>query len=375
MPAAGPWTLDADRLDILIGALQRRGYQVVGPIRRQGGIVHDQITSAADLPRGWTDDQGPASYRLRRDERDLYFGFTAPVDSWKRFLFPPSLRLWQAQRTEKGVQVTDEREPPPKYAFLGVRACDLHAIAVQDRVFIEGPQQDRDYRERRQAALIVAVNCSQAAATCFCTSMGTGPRAGPGFDLALTELRDGSRHRFLVEAGSPRGEEVASELPLAGAVRDDLEASDQVTAEATAQVGRAMPAGIAAVLRESYEHPRWQDVGARCLSCTNCTIACPTCFCIAVEDTTDLTGDTAERARRWDSCFTPQHSYIHGGSVHQSTVSRYRQWMVHKLSAWHDQFGTSGCVGCGRCITWCPAAIDITEEAAVIAGTRPEASC
>jgi sulfhydrogenase subunit beta (sulfur reductase) len=262
--------------------------------------------------------------------------------------------------------VTEERQDTPRYAFLGVRACDLRAIAVQDRVFMEGPQKDRDYRSRREAALIVAVNCGQAAPTCFCTSMGSGPRAGAGYDLALTELRDGNRHSFLVETATPRGEELAAELPLSSATSLDVEASDRVTAEATAQVCRAMPAGIAAVLRESYEHPRWQDVGARCLACTNCTMACPTCFCIAVEDTTDLTGDTAERSRRWDSCFTAQHSYIHGGSVHGSTVSRYRQWMVHKLSTWHDQFGESGCVGCGRCITWCPVGIDITEEARAI---------
>jgi formate hydrogenlyase subunit 6/NADH:ubiquinone oxidoreductase subunit I len=113
-------------------------------------------------------------------------------------------------------------------------------------------------------------------------------------------------------------------------------------------------------------------VAQRCLACTNCTLVCPTCFCVAVEDTTDLAGDHVERHRRWDSCFTAGHSYVHGGSVHASTASRYRQWMTHKLSTWFDQFGSSGCVGCGRCIAWCPAAIDITEEAAAITGTEGE---
>jgi sulfhydrogenase subunit beta (sulfur reductase) len=107
-------------------------------------------------------------------------------------------------------------------------------------------------------------------------------------------------------------------------------------------------------------------VASRCLGCANCTLACPTCFCASVSDTTDLEGETAARVRRWDSCFTLDHSYIHGGSVRASLRARYRQWLTHKLASWIDQFGVSGCVGCGRCITWCPVGIDITEEVAAI---------
>jgi Fe-S oxidoreductase len=95
-------------------------------------------------------------------------------------------------------------------------------------------------------------------------------------------------------------------------------------------------------------------------------MVCPTCFCTTVEDVSDVTGDHAERWRRWDSCFTLGFSYIHGGSIRNSGKARYRQWMTHKLASWIDQFGTSGCVGCGRCITWCPVGIDITEEARAI---------
>ena len=120
---------------------------------------------------------------------------------------------------------------------------------------------------------------------------------------------------------------------------------------------------IRELLYNNLENPHWDEVATRCLNCANCTMVCPTCFCTTVQDVTDLTGKHAERWRKWDSCFSTEFSYIHGGSIRTSAKSRYRQWLVHKLASWHDQFGTSGCVGCGRCITWCPVGIDITEEA------------
>jgi formate hydrogenlyase subunit 6/NADH:ubiquinone oxidoreductase subunit I len=135
---------------------------------------------------------------------------------------------------------------------------------------------------------------------------------------------------------------------------------------ASRQIRHLDTAGLRDLLYENFEHPRWDNVAARCLSCANCTMVCPTCFCTTVEDVSDISGNHAERWRRWDSCFTQSFSYIHGGSVRTSAKSRYRQWMTHKLASWTDQFGTSGCVGCGRCITWCPVGIDITEEVRAI---------
>jgi len=368
-------TLPAARLGDLVAALRRRGWRVIGPVLREGAVTYGEVESAADLPRGWTDRQDAGTYRLERDPRDLFFGFTLGAQSWKPFLFPPRLRLWSAERDEGGsFEVRGEREEAPMQAFLGVRPCDLAAIAVQDRVFLRGDHTDPDYRRRRERAFLVAVTCGQAAATCFCTSMGHGPRARSGFDLALTELRDDAGHRFLVEAGTERGAELLAELPTRPARPGDRQGAERLAAATAGQITRRMPAGIAGVLRDSYAHPRWDEVAVRCLACTNCTLVCPTCFCMAVEDTTDLTG-AAHRDRRWDSCFTAGHSYIHGGSVHASTASRYRQWLTHKLSTWVDQFGTSGCTGCGRCIAWCPAAIDITEEAAAIAASPGGTRC
>jgi len=125
--------------------------------------------------------------------------------------------------------------------------------------------------------------------------------------------------------------------------------------------------GLKELLYQSYDHPRWDEVASRCLTCANCTMVCPTCFCTTTEDVTDLTVGHAERWQRWDSCFDPDFSYLHGGPVRRSGAARYRHWLTHKLGTWHEQFGSSGCVGCGRCIVWCPVGIDLTAEVAALA--------
>jgi ferredoxin len=354
-------------LDQLLGALAQRGYKVIGPTIRDQAILYEEISSTADLPEGWTDEQEGGTYRLKRRDDGALFGFNVGPNSWKSHLFPPKLTLWKSKRSKDGgIQFDEEPLEAPRYAFVGVRSCDLAAIGVQDRVFIDDSYTDPDYAARREGAFIVAVNCGEAGNTCFCVSMETGPKAKRGFDLALTELLDGE-HRFLAEVGSERGAELLAEVEGWAAEVTDESAAAEVSERCAGQMGRELDTdGIKELLYRNMEHPRWEEVADRCLTCGNCTLVCPTCFCATVEDTSDLAGEEAERVREWDSCFTLDHSYIHGGSVRNSPSSRYRQWMTHKLATWIDQFGQSGCVGCGRCITWCPVAIDITEEAAAI---------
>jgi sulfhydrogenase subunit beta (sulfur reductase) len=353
-------------LELLVSALRTRGYRVLGPTVRDGAIVYDDLESASDLPVGWTDAQDGGTYRLERREDDARFGYAVGPHSWKQFLLPPKIRLWQARRRNGGLEIEEEPAEETPFAFIGVRSCELHAIAIQDTVFLGGAYQEHDYAARRKDAFLVAVNCFEPGGTCFCVSMGTGPRAEAGYDLALTELLDGT-HRFVIEAGTPRGEEVLAALPSRPAQEPDLREADAAVAGAAAKMGRQLDTtDIRNLLARNLEHPRWDDVASRCLTCGNCTMVCPTCFCTTVEDTTDLAGEQAERWRTWDSCFSVEYSHIHGGSVRPTTRSRYRQWMTHKLGTWIDQFGSSGCVGCGRCITWCPVAIDITEEVAAI---------
>jgi len=252
-------------------------------------------------------------------------------------------------------------------AFFGVRSCELKAIQIQDRIFLEGPYTDSRYASNRRDALIVGVNCTAPASTCFCTSMGTGPWMDSGFDICLTEVIQRANHYFLVQSGSEKGKELLDKIPTSSPDEKDLQKAIDLLEKTERQIQRDLKTdGLPELLDRNFDHPRWEETSQRCLSCGNCTMVCPTCFCTTVEEITDLAGERAERWKRWDSCFTSDFSYIHGGSVRESIKSRYRQWMTHKLAHWTNQFGTFGCVGCGRCLTWCPVGIDITEEASYI---------
>src|SRR5512132_1870843 len=355
-------------------ALRDRGYRVVGPKLRDSAIVYDELGSADELPAGWTEVHDPGYYRVEQREDEARFGFTVGPHSWKQFLLPARVRLWRAQRNGEVAEIEEEPPPEKPFAFFGVRSCDLAAIGIQDRVLTGGRYADRDYAARREGTFIVVVDCAEPGRLCLCDSMGTGPSAESGFDLALTELMDG-QHRFLVRIGSERGAEIMREVPHGSADPMDQDAATALVENARASMGRTLDTeGLKEDILQNLEHPRWDEVADRCLSCGNCTLVCPTCFCVGVEDTADLTGETVERSRVWNSCFSLDHSYVAGGSVRQSGRSRYRQWMTHKLATWHDQFGTSGCVGCGRCIAWCPVGIDITEEAAAVREGAGDAS-
>jgi ferredoxin len=359
--------LNRDGLQGLIAALIERGYHVVGPTIRDQAIVYDDIAGVADLPAGWTDEQDGGHYRLKRRGDDALFGYVVGPQSWKKYLHPPRLKLWRAEREGNDIAIRQDSEPLARYAFFGARSCELHAIAIQDRVFLEGPYVDPHYRARREGVFTVAVNCGEAGGTCFCVSMNTGPRADKGFDLSLTEIREGDGFVYVTEIGTDAGAEVVAGLSHRPIDESQLEAAEKAVDHARSEMGRVMETdGLRDLLVANLEHPRWEEVAGRCLTCANCTMVCPTCFCTSVEDDSTLDGSTADRSRHWDSCFTLDFSYIHGGSVRSSPRSRYRQWMTHKLATWWDQFDTSGCVGCGRCITWCPVGIDITEEVRAI---------
>jgi sulfhydrogenase subunit beta (sulfur reductase) len=360
--------LAKENLQHLIDSLWNAGYQVIGPTVQSSAIVYDQIRDQNQLPKGWTEEQSPGKYRLKRSGDDRLFAFNVGPHSWKRYLFPPHAIVATAERTDQGWQMqdainSDAADSEKPFAFLAVRACEIAAMKVQDRTFMHDRFVDPIYAKRRQRALVIAVNCTQAASTCFCTSMNTGPECTDGFDLALTEIATG----FTIQVGSDRGKAILATLPTQDANGEHIEDAATERRRAIAEITKRLDTtNIRNLLLENLDHPRWNDVGQRCLSCTNCTMVCPTCFCSSVTEVADLTGDHIDRVRQWDSCFNANFSYMNGGLVRGDIRSRYRQWLTHKLASWIDQFDTSGCVGCGRCITWCPVGIDLTEEVAAI---------
>jgi ferredoxin len=353
------------RLQDLIDALRARGLHCVGPQVRDGAIVYDDLDRAAQLPAGAHAEQAPGSYRLAASGSPRQFAWANGPQALKPFLFAPRETLWHAQRGAGGhIAFTGQAPEPAPLAVIGARACDLAALALQDAHFLERDYVDPYYAARRRNLFVVAVECSHPAATCFCASTGDGPQVRRGSDISLVELDDG----FVARDDSVRGGEVLAALALAPASSDQLTQAGAQTDAAAATQTRSLPSlNLRDTLLASLNHPRWDAVAARCLSCGNCTAVCPTCFCHAQRDAPQLDGDSSEHVREWDSCFSRGHSYLHGFTVRPDTRSRYRQWLVHKLGTWHDQYGRSGCVGCGRCIAWCPVGIDLTEEAAALA--------
>ena len=354
--------VDTDRFDSLIPLLAERGYTVIAPTIHEGTIVYGEVAEASDLPIGWSDAQEAGTYRLVDRDDGAYFGYTVGPGTLKTYLFPPKQTLLTIEHAETGLAFRPEPYEPTSFAFVGVRACELAAVEIQDRVFIDNDFIDPHYERARRSSFTVGVNCSVAGATCFCSSMGTGPRCTSGYDLVVTEIIEADVHEFVVRSGTQAGEAIVQLLGGRPTTVADSLRVNAIISDTVAHMGRSFPEAEAYdILTKNLESPIWDAIAERCLSCANCTLVCPTCFCSTVEDVTDLEG-AATRTRSWDSCFSLDFTNLHGHSVRSSPSSRYRQWMTHKLAYWYDQFGSSGCVGCGRCITWCPVGIDITAE-------------
>jgi len=361
-----PLFLPRERLQALVDALRGSGRRCLGPRVRDGAIVYDWLTDVAELPTGVADVQLPGSYRLERSGAGRQFAWATGPQALKPLLFAPREALWRVVRGDDGRLAFREVVPDVQpLAVIGVRACDLAALALQDRHFLQGPYRDPYYARRREQLFLVAVGCSHPASTCFCASTGDGPRPQHSFDILLEELDAG----FIAHGGSSQGQQILTALGLAPASEAQLRLAQAESEHAAAVQTRKLPSrNLRGALFANLDHGRWDEVAQRCLTCGNCTSVCPTCFCHSEHEVQALDGQESEHLREWDSCFTRGHSHLHGFTVRPDTRSRYRQWLTHKLGSWHDQYGRSGCVGCGRCIAWCPVGIDITEEATAICG-------
>lgn len=350
--------LPRSRIQELVDLLIDQGYDCVGPTIKDHAVVHKSFTHISSLTQGFSDKQSPGHYSIEEDESPRIFNYTNSVQGIKPWVFKPREPIWYAKRNGTDIEFSAHSEPVARIAFFGARACDIAGLLIQDKHFLE---QDRHYQNRREQLFLIGVNCSSSAETCFCSSTGTGPKIAGGVDLELSELDDG----FVVHASSLRGSLLIDSLSLLSSSQAQLDKAKQQIEHAARQQ-RSLPKSLYQQLRQRADNKVWDKVSDTCLACGNCTAVCPTCFCSNQRDDISLDGQTVTHFREWDSCFTQQHSYIHGITIREEKSQRYRQWLTHKLDTWFDQYETSGCVGCGRCITWCPVGIDITEMAQLV---------
>jgi sulfhydrogenase subunit beta (sulfur reductase) len=360
-PSGDWWAMRAGDLHRFVSLLESEFDEVIGPVVEDGVIRLRPIRSADELPTGVTEQQETASYRLLDTGTPLRFSYGLGPDSLKSIVHPPRSPVWTMRRSDGSLIVDQTLHGTTTRAVIGVRACDLQGLAVLERTQTGGQHADPAFAAHRQGLFLVAIDCTHPAPTCFCDTAGEGPVADDGYDLALTELDDPNGVAYVVRAGTDRGRSLVETLELRPASRVRLTQRRRQLDSTSRAFIRELPDNAADVVA-LVDHEHWSDVAERCLTCGNCTAVCPTCFCTDMEDVVGLDGETATRTRVWDTCFSMEYSRL-GATPHRATpTARYRQWLSHKLGTWHNQFGESGCVGCGRCITWCPVGIDLTAE-------------
>jgi len=361
--------LHREQLVDFFDALESFGYKVIAPQLRDDAIVYDELTNISQLPSGVEGRQLPGRYQLYDNGSSRCFSWVNGPSALKPYLFKPQQPLWDvemtAEETDNGL-IFKSREPDSTaLAVFGIRPCDFSAMDLYDRHFMKREYPDPFYRAVRGNLLTVVVNCAVCAETCFCASTGDGPTLVDSADMIMDELDEG----YVVAVGTAIGTRLLNVLSLSDASDIQLSAAAKQREKAAASQKRYLiNENMYANLFSQLDSPYWQKIAERCLSCGNCTAVCPTCFCHREIDTPDVEGTTSEHIREWSSCFNADHSVIHGHAVRGSNDLRYRQWMLHKLGSWLHQYGRSGCVGCGRCITWCPAGIDFPAEANAISG-------
>ena len=368
--------LNKSDFDELLTVLKDMQYELYGPQLKDDAIVYDLLSSQEQLPQNISDDQRPGQYSVSNTQTGRWFAWANAVQGIKPLVFVPVEKLWSATHdTEIGLSFNPVDVSEKPRAIIGVRNCDLAGLRLQDQHFLEQEYVDPYYQSRRQNLFLVAVNCTHPAATCFCHRTGDGPIANNGYDLVFDELED----VFVVSAGSDKGQDVIDLLPVIDSREHHLTQvslqRQQVNKSQMSSIKPMTDIDIQKKLNFNFETDAWDDIAKRCLACGNCTSVCPTCFCYSERDVPATGEDKLDLSistyiREWDSCFNQSHSYIHGIVIRPETKFRYRQWLSHKFSTWFDQYGRSGCVGCGRCVTWCPVGIDVIEVIGTVCEKR-----
>lgn len=317
----------------------RGRFSLIGPVKADGLTEFRQINSSDELNMGYHSTMlSPGKAYLYRPREELF-----------SFSFGNSIEIREAPADAE------------QRILVGVHSCDTNAILYLDRVFL-GQFRDPIYEARRNNTMIISLNCERVTGNCFCPSVGAGPflKSVNGYDMLLTDFGDD----YLVELKSERARGLFNVDDIKKSGAEEFKVKEEKERAALQKFTKTINMdGLDSVLRKGSEHPVWRTTAEElCLSCTNCVMVCPTCFCYDVVDEIAVDKKTVRRYRQWDACQDAKFAEVHGGNFRARRSARLRQFVTHKLGQTF-QFGVFGTVGCGRCITWCPTGIDLTEMA------------
>ena len=300
-------------------------------------------------------------------DSEVSLEYTRTVIPPKKYLHPQKENLITYNRTN-GLEAKLP-EIDRKTVVLGVHPCDARAVMVYDVVF-GGDMPDPYYWNRRKNTIIVAISCTLPDENCFCMSLDDcGPTLeDKGFDLLMTDIGDS----YLIEVGSMEGSLLLQHQGIFEKATEKARADKNKTVEISKmKIQRKIPdvKNLPKFMEQHYDHPVWAKEAEKCVSCGSCTFVCPTCFCYHVEDITKFNLEDGNRVRMWDSCQLIDFAEVAMGENFRENREARLKWRIyHKLAYWQEQFNNLGCTGCGRCISYCIANIDMTQALAEIRG-------
>ena len=276
----------------------------------------------------------------------------------KGVFFPRTEVMIRYVRTPKGTVLKGVELEARDAVLFGVRPCDARSFVLLDLLFDQDKYKDPYYIAKREKATVVTLACTPVPYTaCFCTSVGGGPVDGTGSDVLVTDIGDA----YLVEFLTPKGERLVKYFGEAKATAEAENKKETAAKEAIEQIKSVIPAReVKPILDVSFDHPFWDTIHKRCLACGTCTYLCPTCHCFDISD--EMKYDDGRRLRNWDSCMFPLFTKETSGHNPRPTQKeRWRQRVMHKFKYYVDNFNAVACVGCGRCVMYCPVNIDIRK--------------